>query len=91
MSFAYYRNEIPLAKSFIKNYIIFKCISDELFIMRNRSRCFNAHLRLTELPREAYKQYILNLDSFVSFDQNKHVSFTIFKTETPRYSKRLFS
>ena len=81
MTFAYYANEIPLAKLIIRNYLILRCYYDEDFISYCRvslNRLIASRRR--ELFIELYKQYLDTLDYFASPTQRRHVSCTVFKS-----------
>ena len=95
MSFAYYNNEIPLAKKFIRNYLIFRCtewnaISPEVCGGRgSRGKGFISSMRdtwryminreNTRLFLDSFKQYLETLDLLESPSDYRPVSATVFK------------
>ena len=95
MSFAYYKNEIPLAKKFIRNYLIFRCtewrcISPEVCgATGSTGRSLIGHLRdtwryiinreKTQLFLDSFKQYLETLDLLESPSDYRPVSATVFK------------
>lgn len=94
MSLAYYSNEIPIAKRFIRNYLVYRCTEEEnakgrLFIWRLRDTWRYFIKRATEdLFRESYKQYLLCMDHFGN-DLNT-VSPTVFKRLLAKERRTLY-
>ena len=95
MSFSYYNNEIPLAKKFIRNYLIFRCTewkaispeacggtggSGKRFISSMRDTWrYMINRENTQLFLDSFKQYLETLDLLESPSDYRPVSATVFK------------
>jgi hypothetical protein len=82
MSFAYYANEIPVAKVIIRNYLILKCEEPEEYSGQFIKDCRENWMYKQERSSnrvfiEVYKQYLDCLDYFE--DSSRPVSCTVFK------------